>query len=80
MKQRMSYMKSGENTGNVKGGEQTGTSGGMNTSFSAMNSSLSQKWISKKTQISNGREGSIQGLAQQQMSSTMAVGFGGAPI
>ena len=27
--------------------------GGMNTSFNAMNNSLSQKWISKQTQIQN---------------------------
>jgi hypothetical protein len=53
MKQRMSIMKSGESSV-VNRGDNTapaGQPGGMNTSFSAMNSSLSQKWISKKISI-----------------------------
>jgi hypothetical protein len=49
----------------------------MNTSFSQMNSSLSQKWMNKKSQIGQAREsGAFSATAQ--MSSTVAAGFVGA--
>lgn len=71
MKQRMSIMKN--NNEGARSGEHTAPAGNMNTSFSAMNSSLSQKWMTKKSQITTNR---ADGGAHQQMSSTMAPGFG----
>lgn len=52
----MSLMKTGAAGGNEalnRDGGATAPAGGtnMNTSFSAMNSSLSQKWISKKSHL-----------------------------
>ncbi len=49
----------------------------MNTSFSAMNSSLSQKWMNKKNQIGGTTQlpPNAQGSMQQQMSNTVAAGF-----
>jgi hypothetical protein len=79
MKQRMSIMKTGASaatlTGRLAGGEHTtpAVQSNMNSSFSAMNSSLSQKWISKKSQITGTIGG---GTGRDQMSSTMAAGFG----
>lgn len=70
MKERMSLMRSGQGTlqqrATVGSGEHTAPAGGqnMNTSFSAMNSSLSQKWMNKKTQIGQTREsGAFTGTA-----------------
>ena len=59
-------------------GSQTGkNSENLNTSFSAMNTSLSQKWqeINKRSAVSK-REGMAGGQAPAHMSSTMGSGFG----
>lgn len=75
MKARMSIMKTGEAALSIRGGDQTAPAGGgnMNSSFSAMNSSLSAKWMSKKSQILSVKD---PASGSSQMSTTMAAGFG----
>lgn len=73
-------MKSGGAASQNAPGDATapaGTNGAMNTSFSAMNSSLSQRWMSKKSQITNNRATEV---GTHQMSNTVAAGFGGGGL